>query len=321
MTAQHPLLLPGLMSAVIILVGISALLLLRDSAHKDLEARVALIVANDCPSDTSLPERFRALTAFLRVIGESILTRTHFYSRDDLAALEGMLSAAGYHPKSLLPVVMGAKVVSLFLVPLVAVGYGFIAGVHPTTRVIIIAASLPAGLLGPEWILSALRRPYIKALQRGIADALDLLVVCTEAGMGLESALEQVTREIGPSNRAMAAALSRLLDDLKVMPDRKEALLNFGRRSGVEAIRRTMTILAQTLQYGTPLGHALRAVATELRRERAVRLEEKAVRLPALLVFPLVFFILPSLFIVMGASSVLRLTAVLGSFGGHHTGG
>ncbi len=156
-----------------------------------------------------------------------------------------------------------------------------------------------------------MRRPYVKALQRGIADALDLLVVCAEAGMGLESAIEQVAREMRGSNRAMSSALSTLLDELKVLPDRREALTNFGKRSGVEGLRKTSAILAQTLQYGTPLGQALRAVANELRRDRAVRFEEKAVRLPALLVFPLILFILPCLFIVMGASAMMRVFDVL----------
>jgi tight adherence protein C len=179
-----------------------------------------------------------------------------------------------------------------------------------------VVIALPIGLLIPDWILGAIRRPYTRALRKGIADALDLLVVCTEAGMGLETALERVALEIRHSNPAMASALGTLLDELKVLPNRREALVNFGKRSGVDGIRRMATMLAQTLEYGTPLGQALRNVAGELRRERMARLEERAVRLPVLLVFPMIFLILPSLFIVMGGISFLKLLDTLNQMGG-----
>jgi tight adherence protein C len=101
--------------------------------------------------------------------------------------------------------------------------------------------------------------------------------------------------------------LSQLLDELLVLPDRREAFTNFGRRSGVEGIRRLATMLGQTLQYGTPLAEALRAVSGDLRRERMVALEARCVKLPAMLVMPLLVFIMPALFIVLGASPVIRV--------------
>ena len=102
-----------------------------------------------------------------------------------------------------------------------------------------------------------------------------------------------------------------LLDELRVLPDRREAFANFGRRSGVESLRRLSTILGQTLQYGTPLGQALRSVAQDLRRERLVRMEERAIKLPVKLIFPLILFILPSLFIVLVGGSFIRLIDTL----------
>ncbi|MBS0561631.1 MAG: type II secretion system F family protein, partial [Proteobacteria bacterium] len=168
-------------------------------------------------------------------------------------------------------------------------------------------------------------RPYVRALQRGVIDAIDLLVVCTEAGMGLEGALDTVSREMRHANPAMANALGTLLDELRVLPDRREALANFGARSPVDGLRRLATMLGQTLQYGTPLGQALRTVAGDLRRDRVIRLEERAVRLPAMLVFPLIAFIMPSVFIVMGGVPILRLldmfaATTTGNHGGHGGG-
>lgn len=319
MNPDHTLILPGIMAAIVVLVTVAALLLLREASRRELEIRIQTVIGGATGrTDSALSQRLASVVSLLRTIGQNIRTRTHLYSEDDLAALEGMLVAGGFNPKRFLSVVLGAKIVLLFLVPALAITYGIVAGLSPGARVIALVVSLPIGLLGPEWLLRAMRRPYVRALRRGVADALDLLVVCTEAGMGLESAIEQVAREMRGSNRAMSAALTTLLDELKVLPDRRTALINFGKRSGVEGLRKTSAILAQTLQYGTPLGQALRAVANELRRDRAVRFEEKAVRLPALLVFPLILFILPSLFIVMGASSIMRLSELLSTF---HTGG
>jgi tight adherence protein C len=130
--------------------------------------------------------------------------------------------------------------------------------------------------------------------------------------MGLESALEQVSNETRRSSPAISSALSILLDELRVLPDRREAFANFGRRSGVDSLRRLSTILGQTLQYGTPLGQALRSVAQDLRRERLVQMEERAVKLPVKLIFPLILFILPSLFIVLAGSAFIRLFDTLG---------
>jgi tight adherence protein C len=252
-----------------------------------------------------------ALVGILHRIGEAIRSGTTLYSEEDIGAIEGMLMASGLKPKQLLPIVLGAKMAFFVLTVSSAIVLGIVQDLGIAERAIAIAISLPVGLMIPEMILRLLRGPYVRALQRGVADALDLLVVCTQAGMGLESALREVSREMQYSNPAMAAALTSFLDELRVLPDPREAYRNFGRRSGVVGIRRMATILGQTLQYGTPLGQALRSMAEELRREELVRLEAKAVRLPALLVFPLVAFILPTLFIVMAGPSVMTLLDML----------
>jgi tight adherence protein C len=109
------------------------------------------------------------------------------------------------------------------------------------------------------------------------------------------------------SNRAMASVLAALLDDFRVLPDRREALANLGSRSGVEGLKRFATMLSQSLHYGTPMNNALRAVADELRRDRMNKLEEKAVKLPAQLIFPLIFLIMPSLYVVLLGPSFMQL--------------
>ena len=129
--------------------------------------------------------------------------------------------------------------------------------------------------------------------------------------MGLESALEHVSREMRHSNVPMALALGRLLDDMRVLPDRREAFRNFAEGTGVQGARRVATMLSQSMKYGTPLSQALRSVATDLRRERMISLEAKAAKLPAMLTLPLIVFIMPTLFIVLIGPAILHLGDIM----------
>ena len=166
----------------------------------------------------------RSLLNLLRRLGEGIRKGTSLYSEEELGAIEGMLMASGFKPKQLLPVVLGAKLAFFLLTVTGAIVYGIVADLALTERAMAIAhRSLPVGLMIPDLVLRILRRPYVRALQRGVADALDLLVVCTQAGMGLESALKEVSKEMQYSNPAMASALALFLDELRVLPDSREA--------------------------------------------------------------------------------------------------
>lgn len=300
------------LTAAAILLGAAALLLsFRGMAARSLEHRVISVsspsAAGHGPADASPLGLLRRL---LGGIG-ALVRGTRFYSERDILALEGMISASGFRTNAVLPVVLGVKVVAAIGIPAAALLYGRLAGFTGSHLLLLLFISVPLGLMGPEWGLTLLRRPYLAALRRGVPDALDLLVVCSEAGMGLESALEHVSQEIQHSNPAISVALAKLLDELRVLPDRRDAFRNFAERTGVEGARRVATMLGQSMQYGTPLSQALRAVAVDLRRERMIALEAKAVRLPVLLVLPLILFIMPSLFIVLAGPAVLKLMDAL----------
>jgi Flp pilus assembly protein TadC len=309
---QQALLFWGLLGAIAILVGIAVVVLLREAGYRDLRRRVILVASGPArrmtPRMVAAPSR---RSSFVSEIGcanrrESTRSRISRFSRLSL-------STAGFDPRKVLPLVLGAKLAFLISALAVAGLIGITTDAGAGKRLLLVAIAFPVGIMVPEFVLNIFRRSHAAALRRGLPDALDLLVVCTEAGLGLESALKQVSIEIRNSNRAIALALASLLDELMVLPDRRQAFTNFGRRSGVEAIRRMSTVLAQTLQLGTPLGDALRSMAVELRHDRMIHLEEKAVRLPALLVFPLIFCILPTLLIVLGGPSVLTLLDTLQS--------
>jgi tight adherence protein C len=298
-------------SAITLLVAVATMMLLREARVDDLENRILRLSMSVAVGGAEAPASTGVATRILQGLGQVIRNRTKFYSERDLKVLEAVLDASGLNPKRLLPVVIAVKVLAMVLTPIAVVLWGLIDRMAALQIVIFAAVAMGAGTIIPEWGLKMLRKPYVKALQKGVVDALDLLVVCAEAGMGLEAGLEEVAKQMRHSNMAMSAALSLLVNDLRVLSDRKQAFDNFGDRSGVDGIRRMATIISQSMRYGTPLGQALRAVSNELRREQMTRLEAKAVKLPTMLIFPLVFFILPSLFIALLGSPMLRLMDTL----------
>jgi tight adherence protein C len=291
-----------------LLAGLAVIMMLRSLTSRTLDQRVTSLAGLRAGADT--PPDLSALGSaqrLLRWIGETVRGRTRFYSEKDIVALEGVIVSAGFRPRNVLPVLLGIKVVLAIAVPAAAILYGQFAGSSGAHILIMTVFAIPVGLLGPDWLISAMRRPYLAAMRRGVPDALDLLVVCSEAGMGLESALAHVSHEMLHSNPAISVALGKLLDDMRILPDRREAFTNFAQRTGVEGARRVSGMLAQSIQYGTPLSQALRTVALDLRRDRMIALEAKTARLPALLTLPLILFIMPSLFIVLIGPAVMRL--------------
>lgn len=309
---DHRILLFLMLGSVIsLLVVAAAAMLLHEARVGDLENRILRLSVAVQVGGTDVPRGQSLLTRVLQGLGQVIRNRTKMYSDHDLKVLEAVLEAAGLNAKRLLPVVIAVKVLALILPPVVIALWGVLTGTKMAHVVVYAAISMGAGMIIPEYALKMLRRPYVKALQAGVVDALDLLVVCAEAGMALEAALEEVAKQMRQSNLAMASALTMLVNDLRVLSDRQQAFKNFGDRSGVDSIRRMASIISQSLRFGTPLGQALRAVSNELRRDQMTQLEAKAVKLPAMLIFPLVLFILPALFIALVGSPMLRLMGSL----------
>ena len=297
--------------AIMLLVTLATVILLREARVDDMETRIMRLSVGASVAGTEMPRSTGFATRILQGLGQIVRNRTRLYSERDLKVLEAVLEASGLNPKRLLPVVIAVKVLGITLSPVAVILWGLFGHLSTMHTILFAAIAMAAGAMVPEYALKMLRKPYVRALQRGVVDSLDLLVVCAEAGMGLEAALEEVAKQMRQSNIAMAAALTLLVNDMRVLSDRTQAFTNFGDRSGVDGVRRMATIISQSMRYGTPLGQALRAVSNELRRESMTKLEAKAVKLPTMLVFPLVVFILPSLFIALLGSPMLRLMDTL----------
>jgi tight adherence protein C len=235
-----------------------------------------------------------------------------FYAAENLEQLRTVLQSSGFNHHRTLPIWIGVKTVSMFLFPTAAFLGSELLGKPLTDVLIFTLIGVVIGIMGPRLILLVLRRRFEAGIRLGTPDAIDLLVVCSEAGMGLESAVQRVAEEMNQSNPAMARVLSDLLDDLRILPSRSEAFDKLGSTS--EGLRRLGTMVSQSLQYGTPLSQALRGIAADIRRERITKLEERAHKLGAKLTVPMVLFMLPAMFVIMGASPFLHLIRTFSSF-------
>ncbi len=163
-----------------------------------------------------------------------------------------------------------------------------------------------AGFKAPDYILGKIAKGRQTKLERGLPDALDLMVVCTEAGLGLDSAFDRVAGEIVESHPELADELTLTSVELNILPQRQEALTNFLNRTGVPAIESVVSTLSQTERYGTPLSQSFRVLASDFRDQRMLKAEEKAARLPATLTVPMVLFIMPCLFGVLLGPAIIK---------------
>lgn len=170
---------------------------------------------------------------------------------------------------------------------------------------VVVAAAAAAGMMAPNTYLSNRAQKRQTAIRKQLADAFDLLVICAEAGLSLDAALDRVARESASSSPELSDEIALTGLELSFLPDRQKALSGLTDRVPIPAVRALVNTLVQTERYGTPLAQALRVLAAELREERMMRAEEKAARLPAILTIPMVSFILPPLFIVLLGPAVL----------------
>ena len=181
-----------------------------------------------------------------------------------------------------------------------------IVDLDSTIRMMTALAAVVAGAYAPEVVVHHVTSKRRKALQKGLPDTLDLLVICAESGQSLDGALSRVARELGASHPELAEELHLTSAELGLLPDRRQALENLNQRTDLPGIRAVVNTLFQSEKYGTPLSQSLRVLATEFRNDRMMKAETKAARLPAILTVPMILFILPPLFIVLIGPAILK---------------
>ncbi len=183
--------------------------------------------------------------------------------------------------------------------------------IRPMIHMLAALFGIAAGAFAPSFFVRNAATKRQKKIQRALPDALDLFVICSEAGLGLDAAITRVAREIGPNAPELADELGLTAIELGFLPNRRDALINLTKRADTPSIRTLVNTLVQTERYGTPLAQSLRVLAGEFRNNRMMKAEEKAARLPATLTVPMIVFILPPLFVVLIGPAIIQVMATL----------
>ncbi|MDZ4138863.1 MAG: type II secretion system F family protein, partial [Erythrobacter sp.] len=231
------------------------------------------------------------------------LGKFNVLQESQIKVVQQKMAHAGYRNKELAVLIIGARailpVVLGGLAALLIYGIELWPDLGPFKRLAAFALVVFLSYKGPEIFISNQATKRTKEIQKGLPDALDLLVICAEAGLTVDAAFNRVAKELGRAYPELGDEFALTAIELSFLNERKMAFNNLAYRVNLEAVKGVVTTMIQTERYGTPLASALRVLSAEFRNERMMRAEEKAARLPAIMTIPLIMFILPTLFVVI----------------------
>lgn len=232
-----------------------------------------------------------------------LLSKLKVLQDDQLKDAQQKLAQAGIRSKDLaiaiifgrlvLPVVFGGGG-ALFLY-----GMGAFPDWGEFKRFAVFAGLLLVSYKAPDIYLQNQISKRMTAIRKGVPDALDLLVICAEAGLTVDAAFARVAEELGRAYPELGDEFQLTSIELSFLTERRQAFENLAQRVPIDALKGVVTTMVQTEKYGTPLASALRVLSAEFRHDRMMKAEEKAARLPAIMTVPLILFILPTLFVVI----------------------
>jgi tight adherence protein C len=227
-------------------------------------------------------------------------------SRSAITDLEQTVAAGSNKAGAAVALFVGVKFMMLIGLPILALVVVKSSGLSIPVPVPMVAAAI-IGLILPDLAVRSARKRYLKTVDVGMPAGLDLLIMCAEAGLSLEAGLERVSVDAKVAAPATANEFRLTANEMKILPDRRQALANFGVRTKLDSAIRMGSALGQSLKYGTPIVQALRVLAAEMRQAELTRFEERAARIPVLLTIPMILFILPCIFVVVGGPAGLRI--------------
>lgn len=277
------------------------------NVNDPMRRRISTAVGDDLPEAAHRKKSSRDYTRFINPIEKYILPQ----DGEERSAVANRLIHAGFRSQKALPYFYGLKAVLALGLPLLVF---FGASLVPTWTMgtigfaMVFAAFI--GVSGPNIVLEKIRDSRLKKLRNGFPDALDLLVVCVEAGLGLGPAIDRVARDLEVSHEELAEELRLVNVEIRAGVDRTTALKNLADRSGLDDIRGLVGLLVQTMRFGTSIADALRVYSEEFRDKRMQKAEEQAAKIGTKLIFPLVTCLFPSFFIVAVGPAALRMIVV-----------
>jgi tight adherence protein C len=278
--------------------------------HDPLAQRVSEVTSSDPATLVQRRQAKRALRQSGMSVMRHLVERFKLTRGEQAEIMADKLARAGWRSKDALISYFFAKLSLPLVFGVAATVIADLITAEPipgSISVIIFAAGLMFGMLAPELFVRKAGDRRVHRIRKGLPDALDLLVICAEAGLSLDSAITRVGREMALANPDLADEYSLTAAELGFLPDRSQALLNLVKRTNLAELRSLVNSLQQTERYGTPLVQSLRVLSAEFRDDRMMRAEEKAAKLPAIMTVPMISFILPALFLILCGPAALRV--------------
>jgi len=244
--------------------------------------------------------------AYMQVVVENLNLKKWLGEEE----IRSTLMQAGYRGQGPYVAFLFFRMIAPIAMFLFALVYLFVLTNFHYPSMVKVAVAIGAAWLGmklPQLFLRNLITRRQLSVRRAFPDALDLLLICVEAGMSIEVAFRRVSQEIGTQSIALAEELTLTTAELSYLPDRRQAYENLSNRTGIDGVKAVCTALIQAERYGTPLAQALRVLGQEIRDMRMAEAEKKAAALPPKLTVPMILFFLPVLFIVILGPVIIRV--------------
>lgn len=282
---------------VFLLIGSGGLVLFY---REEVLQRLSKVVSPRSAESASLKSTLQQTGYQLISRAERVLPK----SQAEVSVTQKRLIRAGYRKDAAVNYFYGAKV----LLPVALCLVILVTGLARHSSIFVYAFAICAGFLAPDFWLGNRISARQNRIRRGLPDVLDLLVICIEAGLGIDQATARTTEELSAAQPALSDELGIIVLEQRAGRPRSEAWRNFSERCDVESVRNLVSVLAQSEQFGTSVAKTLRVHSDGLRTKRRQEIEEQAAKTTVKLVFPLVLFIFPSIFLVtLGPAAIIMV--------------
>ena len=287
----------------------AALWFSRDSA---LRQRLGKLVKPEEGGEKSLTAGSEWQAKVIKVVGPMAKLSTPKAGWDE-SSLRVRFMQAGLRETAWPAIFFAAKTLLALGLPGLFVLYQGISSVQITvnTTVLVLLLAAAIGYYVPNGLLDNQIERRRRELEDALPDALDMMLVCVEAGLGLDAAMNRAASEIGLRSAALSDELNLVALELRMGVNREQALRNLALRTGVDDIASFVAMLVQSDRFGTNVADALRVEAETMRAHRRLRAEERAAKIPLKLLFPLIFFIFPSLMLVLMGPAMISIYRIL----------
>ncbi|MFZ2404272.1 MAG: type II secretion system F family protein [Methylobacter sp.] len=296
-----------LFAAAIFSVGMVGLLLLARRLDP-LKRRMDALIIQDTTQVSVLEQWAEKLDRFAHVVLP--------HNQDLQKSTIDRLTRAGYRSPNSLVIYYSIRLLAMVVLPLlVLLAYPLFPKIEPEKFFYGAAIAGLLGMIVPSYYLDKKTIQHQRALRNGLPDAIDLLVVCTEAGLGLNAAILRVAQVISDIHPLLAEELLQVTAEIRAGVDRTQAMSNLARRTGLEDIKGLITVLAQSMRFGTSISQTLRIYSEEFRDKRMQKADEEAAKLGTKMIFPLIFCVMPGFFIIAMGPAVIKAIAVFSNMG------